>query len=59
LDEKETNGKNCIKSASTYNEAKTIFVPNWFYDPTREGDTSKVKLSNPPFIFTFLFFKFL
>jgi hypothetical protein len=30
LDEEETNGKKCIESASTYNEAKTIFVPNWF-----------------------------
>jgi hypothetical protein len=31
LDEEETNGKKCIESASTHNETKTIFVPNWFY----------------------------
>jgi hypothetical protein len=34
LHEKETNAYKCIESASTHNEAKTFFVPNWFYDPT-------------------------
>jgi hypothetical protein len=28
LDEEKTNGQKCIESASTHNEAKTIFVPN-------------------------------
>jgi hypothetical protein len=28
LDEEKTSGKKCIENASTYNEAKTIFVPN-------------------------------
>jgi hypothetical protein len=33
LDEKETNGKKCIESTSTHNEAKTIFVPNFVQPP--------------------------
>jgi hypothetical protein len=28
LDEEKTNGQKCMESASTYNETKTIFVPN-------------------------------
>jgi hypothetical protein len=30
LYEKETNAYKCIENASTHNEAKTFFVPNWF-----------------------------
>jgi hypothetical protein len=37
MDEKKTTqkgfGKKCIESASTHNEAKTIFVPNFVQPP--------------------------